>query len=213
MKTLVGLGWQPLAASGVTPFWQNLYQASVLPFPGFAFQLTRFINTTTSTSNQSYIEPGGSLTIGYLNTSLYSSEINYIPLPNVPISGQSYWLIPLEGIQVNSTNVTGLITSSSSSSTTTTSTLINNLPLVAIDTGTTLIGGPQSVVANIYSMIPGAMRATGNYLGYYSYPCHQEVNITMIFGGKVSFFFFFFDLLLLSLLLYYSLLHFLCDSN
>lgn len=124
----------------MTPFWQNLYQAGVLPFPGFAFYLTRFANISTAAS----VEPGGSLTIGYINETLYEGEINYVPIP----SGQeSYWLIPMDAVRVNGTNVTG-----SSGS-------------VAIDTGTTLIGGPAAVIQSLYAMIPGAMPATGDYVG------------------------------------------------
>ena len=39
----------------------------------------------------------------------------------------------------------------------------------AIDTGTTLIGGPASAIANIFAQIPGSAPASGNYNGYYSY--------------------------------------------
>jgi len=39
----------------------------------------------------------------------------------------------------------------------------------AIDTGTTLIGGPQNTVAEIYANIPGSAAATGNFEGYYTY--------------------------------------------
>jgi cathepsin D len=39
----------------------------------------------------------------------------------------------------------------------------------AIDTGTTLIGGPSTEIAQMYAQIPGATAATGNYQGYYEY--------------------------------------------
>ena len=39
----------------------------------------------------------------------------------------------------------------------------------AIDTGTTLIGGPQDAIAAIYASIPDSSPATGNFEGYYSY--------------------------------------------
>ncbi|KAL8276580.1 hypothetical protein RQP46_011003 [Phenoliferia psychrophenolica] len=156
---LMGLGWQSLAASGVTPFWQNLFQASVLPFPGFAFYLTRFVNVTSAAS----VEPGGVLTFGYLNNSLYDGEINYVDIPD---GLESYWVIPMQAIAVNGTNVTGV-----------------DLPMVAIDTGTTLIGGPGTVVKALYAAIPGAQAATGDYTGYYSYPCASAVNVSIMFGG------------------------------
>ncbi|KAM0747333.1 acid protease [Meredithblackwellia eburnea MCA 4105] len=156
---LMGLGFQTLAASGVTPFWQNLFQAGVLPFPGFAFYLTRFINI----SSAAVVEPGGQLTFGYLNDSLYDGDIHYV---NIPDGLSSYWVIPMDAVAVNGTNVTGL-----------------GSPLVAIDTGTTLIGGPSAFVRTLYAQIPGALPATGDHTGYYSYPCSSQVNITFTFGG------------------------------
>lgn len=139
-----GLGWQPLAASQAVPWWQNLYQGDALPFPGFAVSLSRFINVP----NASSIEPGGSLTFGYLNTSLYDSAVNFVSLP----SGQeSYWLVPMDQVAVNGTNVTSWAQGQGQ--------------MAAIDTGTTLIGGPQAAVASIYEQVPGARAATGAYSG------------------------------------------------
>lgn len=73
----------------------------------------------------------------------------------------------------------------------------------AIDTGTTLIGGPQDVIAEIYANIPDSAPGTGNYEGYYTYresrplpiqmsihnkmnflACNTAVNVTMSFGGR-----------------------------
>lgn len=39
----------------------------------------------------------------------------------------------------------------------------------AIDTGTTLVGGPSTVIQNIYAKIPGSQRGTGNWQGYWIY--------------------------------------------
>jgi cathepsin D len=39
----------------------------------------------------------------------------------------------------------------------------------AIDTGTTLIGGPETDVAALYAAIPGSRKMTGSYAGYYEY--------------------------------------------
>ncbi|BGP37081.1 hypothetical protein JCM10450v2_000989 [Rhodotorula kratochvilovae] len=159
---LMGLGWQPLAASSVTPFWQNLYQASALPFPGFGVSLSRFIDV----ANASAIEPGGSITFGYLNASLYSSEINYLAIPD---GMESYWVVRMDAVAVNGTNTTRWS--------------VGEGEMVAIDTGTTLIGGPRDVVANVYAQVEGARAATGSYNGYYSYPCDVNVSIALTFGG------------------------------
>lgn len=41
--------------------------------------------------------------------------------------------------------------------------------LAAIDTGTTLIGGPSDAIAAIYANIPNSQAGTGNLEGYYIY--------------------------------------------
>ncbi|GAA5911947.1 hypothetical protein JCM5296_000355 [Sporobolomyces johnsonii] len=172
---LMGLGWQPLAASGVTPFWQNLYQASVLPFPGFAVTLTRF----NDVANASAVEPGGSVTFGYLNASLYSSEVNYVAMP---AGMESYWVVPMEGVAVNGTNVTSWAKPTGDGSDAGGTTTSGSSQLVAIDTGTTLIGGPKAVVSAVYAQVEGAKAATGQYSGYYSYPCDLNVSVALTFG-------------------------------
>jgi hypothetical protein len=176
-RLLAGLGFQTLAASGITPFWQNLWQAGVLPFPGFAFHLTRSNDTAVNS-----VQPGGSVTFGYLNSSLFNSTINYVP---IPAGLASYWLIAMDAVNVNGTNVTGVVGSS-----------------VAIDTGTTLIGGPPAVIKSLYSLVPGAQAATGAHAGesllisrmiwywrertgYWTYPCNSSVNVSLSFGGIV----------------------------
>lgn len=132
----------------MTPFWQNLYAASVLPFPGFAVSLTRYNNISTASS----VEPGGSLTIGYLNASLYTSDINYVDIPS---GMESYWVVPMEMVNVNGTNVTTSVNDGGSTQ------------YVAIDTGTTLIGGPRDIVGNLYAQVEGAQAATGRYTGQF----------------------------------------------
>lgn len=58
-------------------------------------------------------------------------------------------------------------------------------PQVAVDTGTTLIGVPTAVAQGIYAQIPNSepMAASTGYAGYYQYPCDQNVNVTLQFGG------------------------------
>ena len=37
----------------------------------------------------------------------------------------------------------------------------------AIDTGTTLVGGPEDAVSALYAQIPGSQALTGDNAGYY----------------------------------------------
>jgi len=57
---------------------------------------------------------------------------------------------------------------------------------VAIDSGTTLIGGPTEVVENFYESIGGAYALDQEYEGYYTYPCDAVVDIAFTFGNVVS---------------------------
>jgi cathepsin D len=75
--------------------------------------------------------------------------------------------------------------------------------VAAIDTGTTLIGGPTAAVAAIYAQIPGSQQLSGNLAGFYGFrvfilmsvkfpfltlflfpACDTTVAINFAFGGK-----------------------------
>ena len=105
-------------------------------------------------------------------------------------------MIPLSSIYVNGTTInlssgppvvstpavsTAIPTSTSSTvqSTSTTATTVTTTDqatvtgtpggqYAAIDTGTSLIGGPSNVVGQIYASIKGALRGTGDMTGYYA---------------------------------------------
>jgi len=96
---------------------------------------------------------------GTTNTSLYTGEIDY---QNVQSAQNilSYWTLPLTSLTANSGSVT--LPSGSSS-------------LAAIDTGTTLIGGPSDEVAALYALIPGSTAGTGNFEGYYVYRTSSSI--------------------------------------
>ncbi|KAG1864833.1 aspartic peptidase domain-containing protein [Suillus subluteus] len=157
---LLGLAWQSIATSKAEPFWQTLASSGAWTDPVMAFQLTRFVNG----SNVNDAEPGGSFTMGFVNSSLYTGSIDYQAIPTTP----SYWLLPMTSLTVQGSSIS--IPSGSSS-------------YSAIDTGTTLVGGPSSVIQNIFAQIPGSQPGTGNWQGYWTYPCSTAVNVAISFGG------------------------------
>ncbi|KAI0917955.1 hypothetical protein AcV5_002754 [Taiwanofungus camphoratus] len=161
---LMGLAWSNIASSGATPFWQSLAISSgTLDSPLFAFQLTRFNNA----SNVQDLEPGGTFTMGAVNNSLFTGNIDYQDIP----SGQvGYWIQQIADLTVQGTSI------NLSSSTGT--------PNAAIDTGTTLVGGPSDVIERIYAAIPGSAQGTGQLQGYYTYPCSTQVTVTLKFGSS-----------------------------
>lgn len=70
----------------------------------------------------------------------------------------------------------------------------------AIDTGTTLVAGPSSMIKNVYAQIPGSQPGNGSWEGFWTYrtfithrqryifsyastACDTSVHIAMSFGG------------------------------
>jgi hypothetical protein len=159
---LLGLGWQTIASSRAMPFWQQLVSSGAWDQPLMAFQLTRFVNQSRSRD----LEPGGSFTMGFVNTSLYTGDIEYV---NIPGGRGTYWILPMTQLSVNGNSIT-LPSGTASYS--------------AIDTGTTLVGGPAGQVSAMYAQIPGAQPGTGDLEGYYTYPCNTKVTVQVAFGGK-----------------------------
>ncbi len=127
---------------------------------------------------------------GTTNSSLYTGQIDYQSVQSVDSSSPSYWSLPLKSLSVNSASVS--LPSGSSS-------------LAAIDTGTSLLGGPDTEVAALYALIPNSAPGTGDYQGYYTYrtsshpfviscrtvltirffiACSTSVNVALSFGGQ-----------------------------
>ncbi|KAG2154413.1 aspartic peptidase domain-containing protein [Suillus bovinus] len=158
LSGIMGLGFNTISALNTTPFWQALYNANQLSEPLFSFYLERYNDQATMNT-----APGGILTLGGTNSSLYQGSIEYLSLAGSP----SYWLL-----NVNSLSVQGKTVSVGSSS------------LAAIDTGTTLIAAPNNVAANIWAQVPGSIALTGQYAGLYAFPCTTDVTVTMSFGGS-----------------------------
>src|SRR6266852_1200616 len=108
---------------------------------------SRFVKSTTPPVVRTY----HALTTGSTNTSLYTGQIDY---QDIPASFFSHWTLAIKNLTVNSNSVS--LPSGQSS-------------YAAIDTGTTLIGGPAAQVAAVYAQIPNSVADTGNYEGYYLY--------------------------------------------
>ncbi|OJA14051.1 hypothetical protein AZE42_05216, partial [Rhizopogon vesiculosus] len=159
LSGIMGLGFQAISALDTTPFWQALYSASQLSEPLFSFYLERYVDQ----ANLINAAPGGILTLGGTNSSLYQGSIEYIDLTGP----QSYWLLTVSSVTVQGKTVS-VGTSSG---------------LAAIDTGTTLIGAPTAIAASIWSQVPGSTELTGEYQGLYAFPCDTSVTVSISFGG------------------------------
>ncbi|KAJ8473597.1 hypothetical protein ONZ45_g16240 [Pleurotus djamor] len=157
---LLGLGFSTIASSGASPLWETLVASGAWDQPLMAFQLTRYVNDSTA----NVLEAGGTFSMGTVDSSLYTGDIDYVDIP----SGQeSYWLIPLTSLSAQGSAAT-----------------IPSNGLAAIDTGTTLVGGPTDAVESLFAQIPNSRALTGQMEGYYSYPCDTDVNVVLSFGSR-----------------------------
>ncbi|WVQ83326.1 hypothetical protein IAT38_005465 [Cryptococcus sp. DSM 104549] len=156
---IMGLSWQALAYSKATPWWITLAKSTSWSDPLFAFYLSRYRNVAGASATET---DGGYATFGYLDSSLYSGDITYVSVGSSP----QYWQIEMDSATMQGSAIS-----------------LGSSNMVAIDTGTTLIGGPESIVASIYAKIPGSSRMTGSYSSYYQYPCNTSVDFEVTFGG------------------------------
>lgn len=178
---IMGLAFQTIASTQAVPFWQALISNNQFSSPEMSVFLTRFLDD----SNASEDEPGGILTFGGTNNTLFAGDIDFQDFPSG--STPSYWLqtvsctsfityraMAKEGRLIHHTLVSysclvylidciaitvqgNSVTPSSSES------------LAAIDTGTTLIAGPSDAVANIWAQVDGSQELTGNMAGFFSF--------------------------------------------
>ena len=86
LSGIMGLGFQNISALQTPPFWQALDNQNLLSKPVFGFYLERSIGTVDSVVTA----PGGTLTLGGTNVSLYTGDIEFIGIPNG--TTPSYWL-------------------------------------------------------------------------------------------------------------------------
>ncbi|KAF7797550.1 hypothetical protein EIP86_008750 [Pleurotus ostreatoroseus] len=167
MSGIIGLAFQSLAYTGAIPFWQALVNGNQLASPVIALWLTRFIDA----ENPSDIEPGGTLTLGGTNSSLFTGSIEFQDLVGTSSpSTATYWLLEMTTLMVNDRSV-AISTGTAAHS--------------AIDSGTTLIGGPTDGVQNLYAAIPGSLALTGEMEGFFAFPCTTTVKVSISFGGTL----------------------------
>ncbi|KZV73515.1 acid protease [Peniophora sp. CONT] len=156
---ILGLGFQRNAETGATPLWQALVNAGELSSPEMSFFLTRFLDIATITES----DPGGTFTLGGTNSSLFKGDIEFNVFPNGTQPG--LWLQTVSGLTVNGNPVD-----------------IGNAAgnVAAIDTGTSLLGGPTAAVQAFWAQVNGSREISG---GMFEFPCTTNISATLSFGG------------------------------
>ncbi|KAN0073788.1 Merops: A01.UPA [Tylopilus felleus] len=137
---LMGMAFSSLSISGANPVIQTLIAQGQLPEPVFAFKLA---------------SAGSELSIGSVDTSLYTGSITY-----TPVTVQAFWKINLDSINAN-----GQATNKNASA--------------IVDTGTTFILGDADIVRQFYS----GLNATEEGGGFYTMPCNAMPNVSITIEG------------------------------
>ena len=159
---IMGLGFSAIAVTRSTPFWQAL--GSQLAVSEMAFYLTRFQDDPNAKDE----EPGGVFTLGGVNSTLFSGDIEFLPIPSDTLT---YWVLNMSGkchmktcklSQRHLIRVAITVQGKSVQITT------GNDALALLDTGTTLIGGPTADVRAIWAAVPGSA-AVVNQQGFFSF--------------------------------------------
>lgn len=86
---IMGLAFQGLASTKAVPFWQALLKNNLLSSPEMSFWLTRFVNDNNAKAE----EPGGTLTLGGTNSSLFTGDIQFLDMPSGVT--QTFWLLEM----------------------------------------------------------------------------------------------------------------------
>jgi len=161
---IMGLAFQGLANDQAVPFWQALINQNQLTNPQFCFSFTRFVSDPSATSE----EPGGVLTLGGANTTLYQGEMDFQTFSD-PIKGGWFWLQTIAGVYCTcvsaglaETFLLGITVNGKTVS-------LKSSGSAAIDTGTTLIGGPSQDVIAFWAAVHGATIAGPKFPGMFAY--------------------------------------------
>ncbi|KAI0663368.1 acid protease [Cubamyces menziesii] len=160
---IMGLAFEALASTNAVPFWQALANGGQFATPEISFWLARHLDDVNPPDEQ----PGGVMTLGGTNSTLFTGDIEFIPL-TVTTGGPTFWMLEMTGATVQGNKV---------------SIPTGDAALSAIDTGTTLIGGPSDAVRAIYEAIPGSAEVS-SMQGFYAFPCSTDVQVSLAFGGK-----------------------------
>ena len=90
---IFGLAFEIIASTGAVPFWQTLADSGQLTTPEMSFWFTRFVGD----QNAQEEEFGGIFTLGGQNKTLYTGDVEFLPL--VTIEGRkAYWILNVSGV-------------------------------------------------------------------------------------------------------------------
>ncbi|KAK7023342.1 acid protease [Favolaschia claudopus] len=156
---LFSLGFPGLSVIKMPTFWQSI--SDPVSSPG---EMSFWLARVAGAANKQALEPGGVFTFGGTNASLFTGDIEFLPLAG----GNSYWTLNVSALTVQGRTLS--VTSATNQA--------------AIDVaGTTFIVGPSTDIPSIWALVPGSSEIS-NQPGRFQYPCSTNVSVSVSFGGR-----------------------------
>ncbi|KAF2765687.1 acid protease [Teratosphaeria nubilosa] len=161
-NSLMGMGFQSIAASGQAPYFKTLIDEGKVSTPEFSFYLGRAQDGTGDDSE---------MTLGGRDPAHFTGTPT-----TIAVSTPGYWQIPLDGVKVN--NFEDPIDQ------------VVDAGQAAIDTGTTIVLTPSAALLTIAARIPGAFPVPLALLDgeaeplFLVYPCAENPDVAITFGGQ-----------------------------
>jgi len=135
---ILGMGWPKLSQKGVKPVFNEMFDQGIVKKPVFSFWLSRDPSAKL----------GGQLILGGSDDTLYTDKLTYVPL-----IGEDYWRIKLDGLAVGSDKGMGC----------------KGGCVGIVDTGSSLLIGPKAEVDAINKKIGATEVIPG--MGQFSVDC------------------------------------------
>jgi len=149
---ILGMAFGAISAEKVKPPFQNLFEQGLVKQNLFSFHLNRAADNTND----------GEVTLGGIDATKLLGTVNDIKF--IKLTSETFWQVNLQDAQVNGKAVG-----------------VQNHDAI-MDTGTSLLVGPDQDVANLHALIPGAQNA-GN--GQFTFPCNTNLpTVTFAFDGN-----------------------------
>jgi hypothetical protein len=108
LSGIFGLAFQSIAQTEAPPLWEAVMKSGQVTEQTMGFFLQRYRGDPSAQSVESQ---GGEFTLGSLDTSKYTGDINYVSISS---SDADYWRIPTQAIAVQGATVSGVVSPLSS---------------------------------------------------------------------------------------------------
>ncbi|KAJ7731979.1 aspartic peptidase domain-containing protein, partial [Mycena metata] len=161
---VLGMPYQGTLSSQGPSFLQSLLANGQLTSGTMSFWLNRFAGRANAQAEEAN---GGALTLGGLNVSLYTGNIDFLTPTGSP-NGPN-WVLDVTEITVQGKSVP--ITSGASA-------------LATFDLTTTLIAGPTSDVIALWAAVQGAVPSASES-GFFQFACSTIMKVSVSFGGHL----------------------------